>query len=180
MITNCFFCFQPRILIRHISGLFILRQYWWLSRYQAERITEFKKFNQYSNYWSSNKLKEEKTEFISFQMSIKQKLFTAKEAARWCLFRITAEGDRFKRKTPKINEKWNWDCKQEIERVIAAEAKKAGKKSSKDSGFATNYSGRRFYPETFSGNQGKITLACSTWFNYRSFWWTSSCHFENM
>jgi murein DD-endopeptidase MepM/ murein hydrolase activator NlpD len=44
---------------------------------------------------------------------------------------------------------------QEIERVIAAEAKKAGKKSSKDSGFALT-TAEKVLSGDFSGNQGKL------------------------
>lgn len=130
-----------------------LRQYADYRRKQAERITEFK--NSITNQLLQlNKRKEEKQNLLVSKVNQTKIIEQQKKKQNNVYSELQQKGHDLKRKLEN-QRKAELRLQQEIERVIADEAKKGSRKSSKETGFALT-SEEKILSGDFSKNRGKF------------------------
>ncbi|MCX6236349.1 MAG: peptidoglycan DD-metalloendopeptidase family protein [Bacteroidia bacterium] len=130
-----------------------LRQYADYRRNQAERITEFK--NSITNQLLEfNKRKEEKQSLLVSKVNQTKIIEQQKKQQNDVYSDLQQKGKDLKKKLEN-QRKVELRLQQEIERVISDEAKKAGRKSSAEPGFALT-SEEKVLSGDFSNNRGKF------------------------
>ena len=130
-----------------------LRQYADYRRNQAERITEFK--NSISNQLLEfNQRKEEKQNLLVSKVN-QTKIIEQQRQQQNDVYSELQQKEKELRKKLENQRKAELKLQQEIERVIANEAKKATRKSSKEPGLALTPA-EKVLSGDFSNNQGKF------------------------
>ena len=147
------FLFSAQDFNQAYKRFIYLRQYGDYRRYQAERITEFK--NSINNQLLEfNKRKDEKQNLLVLKVN-QTKIIEQQKKQQSDVYSELQQKELDLKKKLENQRKAELRLQQEIERVVAAEAKKAGKKSSKESGFALT-TAEKVLSGDFSGNQGKL------------------------
>ncbi len=130
-----------------------LRQYADYRRQQAERITEYK--NSISNQLKEfNKRKEEKQVLLASKVN-QTKIIEGQKKQQNEVYTELQQKEKDLKKKLENQRKAELKLQQEIERVIANEAKKSNRKSSKETGFALT-SEEKVLSGDFSNNRGKF------------------------
>ena len=130
-----------------------LRQYADYRRRQAERITQFKTaiIDQLTEF---NKRKVEKQNLLVSKVN-QTKIIANQKKQQNDAYSALKQKEKDLKKKLEIQRQAGLKLEQEIERVIADEAKKANRKSSKETGFALTTAGKALSGD-FSNNRGKF------------------------
>ncbi len=130
-----------------------LRQYADYRRQQAERITEYK--NSIANQLNEfNKRKEEKQVLLALKVN-QTKIFEGQKRQQNNVYTELQQKEKDLKKKLENQRKAELKLQQEIERVIANEAKKSNRKSSKETGFALT-SEEKVLSGDFNNNRGRF------------------------
>ena len=130
-----------------------LRQYADYRRQQAKRITEYK--NSISNQLKEfNKIKEEKQVLLVSKVN-QTKIIEGQKRQQSDVYSELQQKEKDLKKKLENQRKAELKLQQEIERVIANEAKKSNRKSSKETGFALT-SEEKVLSGDFNNNRGKF------------------------